>query len=65
MNSQGGVYIAGGVAPRFIDFLKSSGFRERFETKGRLSHITEQTPTYVITEAQSGLLGATAVLLQQ
>lgn len=64
MNSQGGVYIAGGIAPRFIDFLQTSNFRERFETKGRLSHITKQTPTYVITEAQPGLLGATAVLLQ-
>lgn len=65
MNSQGGVYIAGGIVPRFIDFLKSTRFRERFETKGRLSHITEQTPTYVITEQQPGLLGAAAFLLQQ
>lgn len=65
MNSQGGVYIAGGIVPRFIDFLKTSKFRERFETKGRLSHITKQTPTYVITEQQPGLLGAAACLLQQ
>lgn len=65
MNSQGGVYIAGGIVPRFIDFLKESKFRERFESKGRLSHITEQTPTYVITEAQPGLLGAAAYILQQ
>lgn len=65
LNSQGGVYIAGGITPRFIDFLQSSNFRERFEAKGRLSHITKQTPTYVVTEAQPGLLGATAVLLQQ
>ncbi len=65
MNSQGGVYIAGGIVPRFIDFIKTSQFRERFETKGRLSHITIQTPTYVITEKQPGLLGAAAYLLQQ
>ncbi len=65
MNSQGGVYIAGGIVPRFINFLKASQFRERFETKGRLSHITLQTPTYVITEQQPGLLGAAAYLLQQ
>lgn len=65
MNSQGGVYIAGGIVPRFIDYLKNSGFRERFETKGRLSHIPLQTPTYVITEQQPGLLGAAAFLLQQ
>ena len=65
MNSQGGVYIAGGIVPRFVDFLKASKFRERFETKGRLSKIPLQTPTYVITEQQPGLLGAAAYLFQQ
>ncbi len=64
MNSQGGVYIAGGIVPRFVDYLKSSGFRSRFENKGRLSEITEQAPTYVITEQQPGLLGAAAFVLQ-
>lgn len=65
MNSQGGVYIAGGIVPRFIDYLKNSPFRERFEAKGRLSHITQRAPTYIITEEQPGLLGAAAYLLQQ
>ena len=64
MNSQGGVYIAGGIVPRFIDYLKASDFRMRFESKGRLAHITEQAPTYVITEEQPGLLGAAAFILQ-
>lgn len=64
MNSQGGVYIAGGIVPRFIDYLKASDFRSRFEKKGRLSYITEQAPTYVIIEPQPGLLGAAAFLLQ-
>ena len=64
MNSQGGVYIAGGIVPRFIDYLTTTDFRARFEAKGRLSSITEQTPTYVITEPQPGLLGAAAYLLR-
>jgi len=64
MNSQGGVYIAGGIVPRFINYLKLSDFRKRFEAKGRLSCITEQAPTYVITEQQPGLLGAAAFVLQ-
>jgi len=64
MNAQGGVYIAGGIVPRFIDFFKDSAFRNRFETKGRLSKIPKQAPTYVITEEQPGLLGAAAYLLQ-
>ncbi|ALO33919.1 glucokinase [Colwellia sp. MT41] len=64
MNSQGGVYIAGGIVPRFIDYLKASDFRARFEAKGRLSYITEQAPIYIITEEQPGLLGAAAFVLQ-
>ena len=65
LNSQGGVYIAGGIVPRFIGFLENSGFRARFETKGRMSNITVKTPTYVITEPQPGLLGAAAFILQK
>lgn len=65
LNCQGGVYIAGGIVPRFIEFLKNSEFRDRFEAKGRLSHIPVQSPTYVITEQQPGLLGAAAFLLQR
>ena len=59
-----GVYIAGGIVPRFKDYIKNSGFRERFETKGRMSHLNKQTPTYIITESQPGLMGAAAYLNQ-
>ncbi len=62
--SFGGVYIAGGIVPRFVDYVKSSGFRERFETKGRMSHLNINTPTYIITESQPGLIGAAAYLNQ-
>jgi len=62
--SLGGSYIAGGIVPRFVDFVKNSDFRERFETKGRMSHLNRQTPTYIITESQPGLLGAAAYLNQ-
>lgn len=63
-NSLGGVYIAGGIVPRFIEFIQQSDFRGRFDTKGRLSALTQQTPTYVITEKQPGLLGASVYLNQ-
>ncbi len=64
MDSLGGVYIAGGIVPRFVEFFNNSDFRARFETKGRMSHLNKKTPTYVITESQPGLLGATAYLNQ-
>ena len=31
----GGVYIVGGIVPRFFEFFKASGFRGGFEDKGR------------------------------
>jgi glucokinase len=62
--SLGGTYIAGGIVPRFVDFVQNSGFRERFETKGRMSYLNKLTPTYIITESQPGLLGAAAYLNQ-
>jgi glucokinase len=51
--------------PRFIDFIKNSNFRQRFDTKGRLSSFINNIPTYVITENQPGLLGASAYIRQQ
>jgi glucokinase len=64
LGSYGGVYIAGGVVPRFIDFFSSSEFRQRFEQKGRLSSFTQPIPTFVVIEKQPGLLGASAYLNQ-
>ncbi|WP_286267289.1 glucokinase [Thalassotalea atypica] len=64
LGSFGGVYIAGGIVPRFIDYFNNSEFRKRFEEKGRLSGFNQNIPTYVITESQPGILGAASYLLQ-
>ncbi|WP_448547294.1 glucokinase [Thalassotalea fusca] len=64
MSSFGGVYIAGGIVPRFIEYLKNSDFRNRFEQKGRFTRFNQAIPTYVITESQPGILGASAYLRQ-
>ncbi len=63
--ASGGVYIAGGIAPRIVDFIKESGFRNRFEEKGRFKEKIKKIPTYIVTESQPGLLGAGAYLLQK
>jgi glucokinase len=61
----GGVYIAGGVVPRFIDFFTNSEFRHFFEAKGRFKSYLESIPTYLITHDNPGLLGATVHLRQE
>lgn len=65
MATFGGVYVAGGIVPRFTDFVVNSGFRERFEDKGRFADYVRQIPTFLITEEQPGLIGAAAYLMQQ
>ncbi|MFQ1017067.1 glucokinase [Gilliamella sp. BG7] len=58
LNTQGGVYIAGGIVPRFIEFFKTSPFRDAFEHKGRMSYLVKKIPVYVITHEDPGLFGA-------
>ena len=58
--SLGGVYITGGIVPRFIDYLKKTRFTERFKNKGRISYFIQDTPIYVITAENPGLIGAAA-----
>ncbi len=61
LGAQGGIYIAGGIVPRFIDFLDQSSFRRRFESKGRMSNYVAAIPTYVIMGNQPGLIGAASI----
>lgn len=57
----GGVFVAGGIAPRILAYLKKGGFREAFERKGRLHPLVARLPAFVVTHAQPGLLGAAKV----
>jgi glucokinase len=59
--ARGGVYIAGGIAPRILPFLQASPFRERFERKGRFADYVGAIPTRVITHQHAALLGAARV----
>ncbi|NVK25515.1 MAG: glucokinase [Gammaproteobacteria bacterium] len=65
LKTYGGVYIAGGIVPRFIDYVKQSDFRRRFDDKGRLSRVVVDIPVYIVTEEQPGLIGCAAYLKQE
>jgi glucokinase len=62
LGARGGVFIAGGIAPRIIDILEKSPFRARFEAKGRLSSFTHAIPTHVILHPHTALIGAAVAL---
>jgi len=58
------VMIAGGIVPRFVPFLRSSAFRERFLAKGRFAPYLESVAIHVVTHPHPGLLGAAVALRQ-
>jgi glucokinase len=60
----GGVFVAGGIAPRVLPYLQRGGFREAFDRKGRLHTLVERMPAYVVTHPQPGLLGAATIAAQ-
>ncbi|MDY6802492.1 MAG: glucokinase [Cyanobacteriota bacterium] len=54
----GGLYIAGGIAPKILPLLKTDDFMTAFTNKGRMSPLLERMPVRVITNPQVGLIGA-------
>jgi glucokinase len=62
LGARGGVYIAGGIAPRMLSALDTDMFREAFRAKGRLSAYLDGVPVRVITAEDAGLRGAAAML---
>jgi len=56
----GGLYIAGGIAPKIIKFLQKGIFMDGFTGKGPLSGLLKNIPVYVILNEDIGLIGAAA-----
>ena len=56
--AQGGLILAGGILPKFVEFLAASNFRHRFESKGVMSEYNKAISTQLIIEPQPGLIGA-------
>ncbi|MGH7517445.1 MAG: glucokinase [Gemmatimonadales bacterium] len=59
--ASGGVYIAGGIAPKIVRQLASGAFMEAFRNKGRLSSVVARIPVRVILTDDVALYGAAAV----
>ena len=54
----GGLYIAGGIAPKILPLIENNGFLLNFTQKGRMRRLLEEIPVYVILNPQVGLIGA-------
>ncbi len=60
----GGIYLAGGIAPRLLPQLSDGRFMLALTAKGRLGDVLRTIPVYVVT-ARSALLGAALYGLDQ
>ncbi len=65
LGARGGVYIGGGIVPRFADRFFASAFRQRFEAKGRFQGYLAAIPTALITDTLAALTGGALAIEQQ
>jgi glucokinase len=59
--ARGGVYIAGGIAPKIAGRLAGGGFIAAFNAKGAHAQMTGLMPVQVVTTERLGLLGAALI----
>ena len=58
MMATGGVYIAGGIAPKILERLKQGDLLQAFCAKGRMSTLMQDIPVGVVLNTDIALLGA-------
>ena len=54
----GGLYVAGGIAPKILPLLQEGSFLLNFTQKGRMRSILTDIPVHIILNPQVGLIGA-------
>ncbi len=60
----GGLYIAGGIAPKLIERIKQGGFMAAYGDKAPMAELMRKFPIKVVMEPRVGLLGAQQVAQQ-
>ena len=58
----GGLFVAGGIAPRILPELTSGAFRQAFLDKGRMRRLLESIPVHVVLDPLTPLYGAAALV---
>ncbi len=54
----GGLYIAGGIAPKILPLMQAGSFLEAFTNKGRMNPLLESIPVQIVLNPKIGLIGA-------
>lgn len=61
----GGLYLAGGIAPKILQMLQQGAFMKAFLRKGRMRPLLEKIPVYVILDPRVGLIGAALTAVRE
>lgn len=56
--ARGGVFIAGGIAPKILPRIVAGGFLTAFTAKADFAALARQMPVHVVTNEKLGLIGA-------
>ena len=59
--ARGGVFIAGGIAPRLTEYIARSEFRARFEHKGRFRQYLASIPSSIIVHPAATFMGLRSI----
>jgi len=57
-NAPNGIYLAGGIAVKIIDWMKLPFFEKAFLEKGRMTKVVANMPIYLVSDEALGLRGA-------
>ena len=60
LGARGGVYLGGGIVPRWLGWFEQSAFKSRFTAKGRFAAYLQDVPVWVIHAPDSPALWGAA-----
>lgn len=58
LKATGGLYLAGGIAPKLLALLKNETWKDVFSKSGRMSQLLKEVTVYVVLNEKAPLLGA-------
>ncbi|MDH5472291.1 MAG: glucokinase [Gammaproteobacteria bacterium] len=58
-----GIFVAGGIAPKILPWIRSDQFRNSYLQKGRMTKVLEKIQVNLITDERLGLFGAITVAM--
>ncbi len=62
---EGGIYIAGGIAGKIIDWMRSADFSQAYLNKGRMRPLASSISVNLITNERIGVIGALRYAVQK